>query len=544
MNKKIFLTSMVALMIACPAFGNATLVPDPNDPSTESGYIPDPDISADCGSTPLTYQDQSPSAGTYTLTAQWEPHVCSITLNPNNGSGINQGGDASRPNNQQNKTIWSKYGSGAYKTHDSQTDTVSDLMSSSSNGLGSSSLPYGIEVTIDFNVVMPQGYSGATPTVSGGPLTVQRHFMGYYPNPTSDDMYINAQGFVQQAGTDAAKLIEKTGTPPVCPTTIWYARYDCPVIGAFPSFPDVTGYTPTVNQWSDGTTNVAPGASASGLCLTDTTFSVSYTANKYKIIYQRGMGTTGYDCADANSYEYSNNLEFNQNPNHTVQSLSDVSMSAPSGFEFDYWSVNVIDPNDNSHASGHYDPNDVYGASTPWTTAGNLVFTAHCKPSTFTLTYDCDVGTVKSDLNDLTYTSGAHSGTKQIQYLDMYDFTARTPENTCEDLTGNHTLPTGATWTCVQTGTNTPVNPTWVTQQTGQQPRAWQYAYNVTCKATWDDVITLVWNPDNGQNPDTNTCTWGATTSDSSGYAQVPQLFQTPTKPGHTFKGWLVTDHQ
>lgn len=83
MKNKLFLTSMLALMVACPAY--AELVNDPgSNPQTQSGYInydgTDYD-SADesCAADPLTSLSRTHPYGTYYLTADWTANSCTVT---------------------------------------------------------------------------------------------------------------------------------------------------------------------------------------------------------------------------------------------------------------------------------------------------------------------------------------------------------------------------------------------------------------------------------------------------------------------------------
>ncbi|MCQ2567991.1 MAG: InlB B-repeat-containing protein [Alphaproteobacteria bacterium] len=76
MKNKLFLTSMVAVMLACPAY--ATLVNDP-DAQHQSGTIEQSSSSESCDADPLTYQGATGNYGTYTLTAQWDPNNYNVT---------------------------------------------------------------------------------------------------------------------------------------------------------------------------------------------------------------------------------------------------------------------------------------------------------------------------------------------------------------------------------------------------------------------------------------------------------------------------------
>ena len=64
---------------------------------------------------------------------------------------------------------------------------------------------------------------------------------------------------------------------------------------------------------------------------------------------------------------------------------------------------------------------------------------------------------------------------------------------------------------------------------------------NVTCTANWNvNTINLRWmDDDQSTQLSTGTCTYGAAVGENG--QLVPY---TPTKPGYTFTGWTVYDHQ
>ena len=82
MKNKIFLTSMLAVLVACPAFAEYGVNPAPN----ESGYIrfgendTGTSVDAPCQANPLTFEgDDTLTSGTFVFTAGWTPKVYSVT---------------------------------------------------------------------------------------------------------------------------------------------------------------------------------------------------------------------------------------------------------------------------------------------------------------------------------------------------------------------------------------------------------------------------------------------------------------------------------
>ena len=602
MKNRLFLTSMLAVMIACPAVGFEQCINALGD----CGTIAQGETSADCNSDPLTYDSQSPNYGTYTLTAQWDPDICPITLNPNNGNTEFTGGASTN----QNQIIYSRYGAandsdaGAYKTNTS--GVLSDKMSSIANNV---TPPIGADVTFSFNVTMPNGYSGTAPTVSS--LTGTRVFAGYYDTATapgsgdsintwlqSATRLINSTGHITSDGTDEARGIAKEGDPIACPSTVWKAYYNCPTSGSFPAFPTVTGYHVTSQNWTDGSTTVAPSGTLA-MC-EDKTFTVSYAADQYDVIYQTGSGN---DACSGSSTTRSNVLTYDVAPNYSVESISNTTVTEPTGWEFDYWSV-AGDNNTQYHGG------DTYGASTPWTTNGDLVFVAHCKRRTCTVTYNPTAHSVNPSATAVTDTatyglaySVPNSAAELSVAADGYTFVGwtedSTPTFTNNSLDNEWTWSDGDTWTGITCPTvyaaytansynvtydcdvgsdhgtlsvpNGHTNPESVTfgqpytfwntnvcTLAGKTNNAWKcvvgpningteinqaanasswaIASDVTCFAQYNaNMVDLIWKYDN------DGVTNDQTTSCNYGAGNIVFPSVTPTKVGHTFTGWKVT---
>lgn len=579
MNKKIFLTSMVALMVACPAY--AELTPDPgSNPPTQSGYINYDGTNYDsddesCAADPLTYQGTSENYGTYTLTAQWDVDQCTIELDPN----VANGGASS--NTDPFATLYTTYNVGAYKD-----SARTNLMSTNSNGL--SSAPIGKTVTLTANTNNPNSTNDIT--VSGGTLSGQLPFNGFFSAATGGTQYISQTNpyYILSAGDTAAKGVNTNGTGK-CPTDMtWYAQYGC----FQTTLPTASKPGYTFDGWYDAANN---GNQVDDFCLDgDKTVYAHWTPKQYNIIYQPG------NCAGSGR-TISNDLTYDVAPNHTVLSPSDAQVSIPTGYVFDYWLANV-DGDDN-----HWDPDEVYGSSA-WQTDGNLVFTANCVPDTYTVTYVAGTNCSGSDSDTATYAdpytvqtysaagmtanTGYHLPTGSGWSSDWTNGTSTTPGTntagsinagnityyipndvtltmpncvaneykvtyTCDNGTVNGilTAPNGETnpdaatfgdpytfwsidvcsaagqtnsaWSCVGDTSGDTINQT-------TNAASWATAENVTCTMQYNaDMVDLIWKYENG-NPDTqNTCNYG------NGNISIPA---NPTKTGYTFTGWKVTN--
>lgn len=222
MRIRLFLTSMLAVMVACPAFATTPTIPaDPNSPT----------LSANCSSP--TIGDAQPG-GTVYYVALWENNKCSITLNQNGAS-----------TDSSPTSLVSVYGEGAYLGESNNSPV--NLMSTNAHNV---TVPDGPSVTITYVDNLPAGHAldEVTNWPNASSLTSNRPFDGFFSSTAPGaTQYIDADGYITYpAGTTAASTIayDQTGA---CPNdTIWYAQWGCVNAGATPS---LTGYT--FDGWTD-----------------------------------------------------------------------------------------------------------------------------------------------------------------------------------------------------------------------------------------------------------------------------------------------------
>ena len=267
MNKKIFLTSMVALMIACPAYA-VHYDPSANDPN-RSGYIDTNDQSADCDTLPLTYNGSSPQYGTYYLAAQWEEDECPITLNSHTGAN-EYGSTASDPT-----TLYARYADNVYLSVADRTAST-NAMSTSANGLTTNPTGKTYTLTLNTNVTtagtggMNAAHTDSQVTAASGTkaasTTATMSFAGFFDatqlskTQTNGTQYIDDgnTGKITQNGITAGTSISKVnGT---CPSTEWHAQYTCQNAATYT--PQLTGYT--FAGWYDAANN---GNQVNDFCL-------------------------------------------------------------------------------------------------------------------------------------------------------------------------------------------------------------------------------------------------------------------------------------
>ncbi|MBQ6012287.1 MAG: hypothetical protein IJL23_04195, partial [Alphaproteobacteria bacterium] len=336
MKNKLFLTSMVAVMLAFPAY--ATLVNDP-DAQHQSGTIASTSSSESCDSDPLTYQGTSKNYGTYTLTAQWDVDQCTIELDPN----VANGGASS--NADPFATLYTTYNVGAYKD-----SARTNLMSTNSNGL--SSAPVGKTVTLTTNQNNPNSTNDIT--VSGGTLSGQLPFNGFFSAATGGTQYISqiSPYYILSAGDTSAKGVNTNGTGH-CPNTTWYAQYGC----FQTTLPTASKPGYTFDGWwttvDDTGTPLNDGDAA--LCLTaDDTVYAHWSGNKHSIIYQ--AGSTG--CSGSNYTDNSTEPTYGQNLTYTLLGLSDTGINENTGYHFVQWGDDT-----GGNISYWYNPGDNYTAT-------------------------------------------------------------------------------------------------------------------------------------------------------------------------------------
>jgi len=327
------------------------------------------------------------SGTTIDLYAMCTTDICTITLDPNNGTGDKEGGDSSSSTNNT-KTIYSQYGNGAYKTN---TNGVLSNQMTSQSGLGDTppspvlGIPVGRNVTFTFDAqtsapidpITGNQYSVTNPAN----IVKQRSFAGYYAttipsNNTSTalwlsqhstDQYIDEDGYITSYGQSASESIAQNNGS--CPT--WYAQYDCETSGAFPNA-TLSGYT--VTKWIDGNNRITPGAGSLRMCI-DHDYVARWQANTYTITYAPGV-------IGGNSVSKSVNFDANVYTDNTALAAITNPFTVPTGYIFTGWSsnYNVGTGTPTTNPMTSYDEGDSLGY---YKVVGSTTMTAQ---------WDCDTG--------------------------------------------------------------------------------------------------------------------------------------------------------
>lgn len=288
MKNKIFLTSMLAVMVAGPAFATSSLGPGVTSP-----------YNANCQGDPI--DNVSAPGSTVTYTAQWAADECTITLDPNVANG---GASASNP-----ATLYTKFGFGAYLD-----SARTNLMSSTANGLIAP--PTGATVTTTYNTNAPTNPSTGAPyvltTAAPASTTPTRAFNGFFNAATGGTKYISEAspyyilGDTNTVGTGAYVAADIAKNDGVCPTTTWYAQWGCATRAIAADYAGtLTGYT-TDGKWY---TDPTAGTVESNTCTeTDQTLYLHWTPKKYTVTYDCGEGET--DSVDTLGAEYDSSYNF------------------------------------------------------------------------------------------------------------------------------------------------------------------------------------------------------------------------------------------
>ena len=275
MKNKIFLTSALAMLVACPAVS-----------APANGYIGPGDTSADCTSPdPLIYDGHEYDSGYYTLRADWAEDECVIKLDPNGGDG---GAEPS--------ALYTRFDDGAYlmkngnvlvdRMYPRDDPTYPDGM----NGLYDA--PQGPVVTVSWNTNAPtNNFTGNQYSVT--PVNseqMHRPFNGFWADANSGfgggvqyiyNKEVDPPFVLTESGAQRAADIAKD-TNGECPTEIWYAGYGCASGFSLKPLPSLAGYTPL--GWYSHPQRGQKVTSVPSLCA-DTTYYVHWQANQYNVTY-------------------------------------------------------------------------------------------------------------------------------------------------------------------------------------------------------------------------------------------------------------------
>ena len=435
MKRKIFLTSVIALAVASPAFADTWPYGYGYNVTDGTGWIAALNsaggsavTAANCQATPLTIGGESPTSGTFTFTASWSPNRYKVIYTHNNSCA----------------------GDGSTDEYNSNTDTGGALYGQNYTIKGMGASASGVTEPAGYHFVSWVGTSGGNVVVNDNP----------YP-------YNNL--------TEAQRTYTETQT--------------------------ITPY----------------GISG------DLTLTASCAANDYDVIYAAGTGCSGGSTDEGGA-------TFGES--YTIKGIGTGTgksgVTTNEGYHFTKW---VGTSSDSNYTSADYTET----GSFTYNVVGNLTLTAQCDGNDYTVTYVC-TGNEPSGTGTASYKTGytTEAGhTQTFTYGSTNNGTAAlNVDNVCS-LPGSN--PTG--WACV-TNTNPPVS---VDIDANTGGNTWSVANDVTCTALWNaNQINLRWLKETGDTTPytTGTCVYGNTTSDAH-----PITVPAPTKEGHTFNGWIITDH-
>ena len=425
---------MLAVMVACPAFGEvSTYCIHAGHTNELCGEISEGQSSADCGADPLTFESQSPNYGTYTLTAQWEVDECPITLDKNGGT-----------TDSVPTTLYARYNSGAYLE-----STHTNLMTTSSNSL--TTAPVGPQVTMTVHGNEP----GLTDITTAS--TNNRPFTGFYStSAATGNPYIGNDKLITSDGDTAAKSITKNASG-VCDPTTWYAGWGCYTESQPVSPTNAYGYT--FDGWYDAASG---GNAVSNWCISsDTNVYAHWVCN---ITYNATTHSVNPSATASNTATYSSV--------YNMPSVNSV-MAAADGYTFVGWTT---DSTPTVTRTG-----DTTGTvADPWTWTDGTTWTETVCPTNiyaayianrYTVTYDCNGGTIAD--STLVGSSTSSTGTDTVIYGDQYNFV--TQNSLC-----SYSNKTPSGWSCNISGTP------WYTAQN------WNVTNNVTCIAQWDSTAYTI----------------------------------------------------
>lgn len=371
MTKKLFLTSFLAVFAACPAFAY-TINGNPADPSAT--------LTASCSGDTI---GNAPPGATVNYVAVYQADECPITLDKNGGS------VDSVPNQ-----LIAVYGAGAYLNRDGNSQPT-DQMTTSANALTdysvggtSGALPVGPSVTVTYNLT---GYGTHTLSEIGGlnglslsptiTKTGNLGFNGFWRAATGGtagiDQFINTDGYITNAGIGVAEGIvanrDQTGAVTGCPTTTWFAHWNCMEAGVTPS---LTGYT--FNGWTENVSGV--DEPVNDTCVSATaTWDGSFTPNNYTVTYD----CNGHSLVAGLTANQQGNFEESvtyDTPNYTWKTVANVCVAG--NYTSTGWTC--VDSGNNTVT-----PSDGI-----WTIASNVTCTAGWNNGDVTLVWDADDGTL------------------------------------------------------------------------------------------------------------------------------------------------------
>lgn len=332
MKNKIFLTSVFAVMLACPAF---------------SADIPAGTTTEDCVGSPI----DNIAEGTVYYTADWTPNYHEIQLNVNtsaNGAATNSSVTPtslwSIPTSPTtNSNVYTRTGNGP------DPDFTFTLKGGSVGDDVLDSDPTGAGTTMTWNMNLSTLSQTHTTDELGGThaatTSVARPFDGFWRAQTGgtaqSDQFIDEDGELTSAGT-AAVASYSAGAP----ASVWYAHYGdaCHTAQA----PTLDGYE--LIGWFTASTD---GTQVNNYCVSaNTELFAHWRARHYKVTYSCGNDGTPLVSPMADEYNATTNPTGGATYDQTytywdVEETCERSGYVPSGW--------TCTRDDNNNAAGHTD---------------------------------------------------------------------------------------------------------------------------------------------------------------------------------------------
>ena len=487
MKNKLFLTSMLAVMIACPVY--ADLFNDP-DASHQSGQIASNSTVENCDANPLTYQGTTENYGTYTLTAQWTPKTCEVYYNATTHS--------ETPDATINNTA----------TYDSPYSMPSNVSTVSAPKTGYTFAGWTTDSTPSVSRTGDTAGTVANPwTWTDGndwnSVTCPTLYAAYIANRCTLTYNATAHSATPAATTNNTATYDSPYSMPNDVSTVSAPATGYTFAGwttdSDPTFADDT-FDTLDNEWtwtngSDWNSETCP------------TLYAAYKPNEYTVLYSAGTGCSSASGPDTATY----GLQY------YIKTFSEARISALPGYsvpeEGGVWTATWINGSENTPGTvgaATYTPGDNIYYYIP----GVLNLGVECVPNTYTVEYRCVSGDVEGRL---TLPSGKNNP-DSVTYHTPYTFWDL---NVCS-ADGQ----TNQEWNCVAESTGTPINQ-------DANTTSWATADNVICTAVYSaDMVNLIWKYGNGTEDTQDQCNYGA------GNITIPTA---PTKTGYTFTGWKVT---
>ncbi len=526
MKNKLFLTSMLVMLVVPPAFADTDTATTLGLNADNSGQIGSDSTAENCYGNALTFENTEATSGTVIYTANWTPQQCTITLNTDDYDATTNTTGRGGNNSTYPSTLYTTYGEGAYLD---PARTSQYLMTYNPQSHPLSVAPVGKGVTLTLNANVPASYAGTAPSNStvNGTLV----FNGFWVDTTTSsasNQYIGATKYITRYGDAAAAgLYESTQDPQtgeaLCPDTTWHAQYTCGNV-TYSNLADLDSHT--FAGWYTGQTGGTQVTSP--YCIDqDETIYAHWTPKQFTLTYNPGT------CSGNGSTD---TLTFNES--YDIKSITQAGVSVPAGYTFQGWTTSSAATSAGTwQTTTSSTPTDSCNSSNgcsdlgPWQRAEGLTLYAVCTGNGANILYNC--GTA----NGATI-SGPSVSSASVNIGADY---ALEGSNNCS-APGYEFIG----WSCPNLG-GTPDTPAVAGQQSTLYSGGWDstdygetFTYtggNITCTAQWrSNQINLEWylDDDNTESYDDNpqSCNFGVAND-------IP--LTVPTKPGYTFDGWTVT---